>query len=298
MTINATIGINPISWSNDDLQYIGGEVPLDTCLTQAAEAGYAGVELGHKFPRKAELLKPVLAQHDLSLVSGWYSGQLLQRDENAEISAMKAHASLLQSMGCDVLIFAEVTACIHSEQAVRLSQRPKIPAADWAQFGKRMSAVAQVAADYGLKLSYHHHMGTVVQSSEDIDALMNETSDDVHLLLDAGHAVFAGADPVALAKQYAARISHVHCKDIRPQVLSYCLNRDGSFLDAVLDGVFTVPGDGFVDFPGLFAELAANDYQGWVVVEAEQDPSVAPSKAYANLGRKNLSALIENANQA
>lgn len=296
MTIRANIGINPISWTNDDLQYIGGEVPLETCLIQAAEAGYAGVELGHKFPRTPELLKPVLAAHDLSLVSGWYSGQLLSRDEHAEVAAMKAHASLLQAMGCNVLIFAEVTACIHSEPATRLSQRPKIPATDWARFGKRMSAVAAVAADYGLKLSYHHHMGTVVQSTEDIDALMNETSDDVHLLLDAGHAVFAGADPVELAKQYASRIAHVHCKDIRPQVLSQCLNRDSSFLDGVLDGVFTVPGDGFIDFPGLFTELAASDYEGWVVVEAEQDPSVAPSLEYATLGRKNLSDLIARAN--
>lgn len=297
MTINAKIGINPISWSNDDLQYIGGEVPLETCLTQAAEAGYAGVELGNKFPRDAGLLKPILAEHGLSLVSGWYSGQLLERDQNEEVAAMKAHASLLQAMGCEVLIFAEVTGCIHSEPATRLSQRPQIPAVDWARFGNRMSAVGAVAADYGLKLSYHHHMGTVVQSTEDIDALMNETSDDVHLLLDAGHAVFAGVDPVALAQQYASRIAHVHCKDIRPQVLANCQNRDASFLDAVLDGVFTVPGDGFINFPGLFRELAASDYHGWVVVEAEQDPSVAPSSEYAILGRKNLSEIIAVTNK-
>ena len=159
-----------------------------------------------------------------------------------------------------------------------------------------MSAVAAVAADYGLKLSYHHHMGTAVQSSADIDALMNETSDDVHLLLDSGHAVFAGADPVALAQQYSARIAHVHCKDIRPQVLSQCINRDASFLDGVLDGVFTVPGDGFIDFPGIFAELSKASYEGWVVVEAEQDPSVAPSNTYARLGYANLTGLIAQAN--
>lgn len=296
MTMKAFIGINPISWSNDDLQYIGGDVSLETCLTQATDAGYDGVELGHKFPRDARLLKPILDQHNLSLVSGWYSGQLLKRDENAEVAAMKAHASLLQAMGCNILIFAEVTGCIHSEPTTRLSQRPKLPAADWARFGRRLSAVASVAADYGLKLSYHHHMGTAVQSTADIDALMNETTDDVHLLLDSGHAVFAGADPVALAKQYSTRIAHVHCKDIRPQVLSHCLNRDATFLDGVLDGVFTVPGDGFIDFPGLFAELAASDYEGWVVVEAEQDPSVAPSSVYAKLGHANLSRLIAQAN--
>jgi sugar phosphate isomerase/epimerase len=157
-----------------------------------------------------------------------------------------------------------------------------------------MSEVAKVAAGYGLKLCYHHHMGTVVQSAADIDALMQETSDDVHLLLDTGHAFFAGADPVSLARQYSDRIGHLHCKDIRIKPMQRCANRDGSFLDAVLDGTFTVPGDGCIDYPGVFAALG--DYSGWAVVEAEQDPSVAPPAKYAQLGHDNLRALVGSEN--
>ncbi|MEQ9563703.1 MAG: myo-inosose-2 dehydratase [Woeseiaceae bacterium] len=286
--MNLRLGINPISWSNDDLQYVGGHISLETCLREAAAAGFDGVELGHKFPRDAKALKPVLDAHGLSLVSGWYSGRLLTRNSSDEALSMATHADLLSRMGCDVLIFAEVTGCIHSDLDTRLSRRPSIPASGWREFGRRMSEVAKASADRGLKLCYHHHMGTVVQSAGDIDALMQETSDDVYLLLDTGHAMFAGADPVALARQYAARIGHLHCKDIRETVMRQSLNRDASFLDAVLDGVFTVPGDGCIDYAGVFAALAKQEYQGWAVVEAEQDPSVAPPAHYANLGRKNL----------
>lgn len=290
--MNPSFGINPISWTNDDLQYVGGEVPLETCLSQAKQAGFEGVELGHKFPRDAARLRPILDNHGLRLVSGWYSCHLLQHDARQEAANMQAHASLLQAMGCTVIIFAEVTGCIHGDRITRLSQRPRIGAGEWRQFGQRLSDTAKIAADYGLDLCYHHHMGTVVQSREDIAALMENTSDEVRLLLDSGHARFAGADPVELAQTYLDRIGHVHCKDIRPRVLAACQNRDSSFLDAVLDGVFTVPGDGFVDFPGIFRELAKIDYSGWMVVEAEQDPSVAPSLHYASLGHRNLQAMF------
>lgn len=288
MTI--TLGINPITWSNDDLQYVGANISLDTCLRETAAAGFDGIELGHKFPRDAETLQPILDKHDLALVSGWYSGRLLHRDAKSEATAMQKHAELLAAMGCKVLIFAEVTGCIHSDVDARLSLRPKLGADEWRQFGQRMSEVARIAADYGLKLSYHHHMGTVVQSHADIDALMQETSDDVYLLLDTGHAYFAGADPVHLAKQYSSRVGHLHCKDIREKPMRRCLNRDGSFLSAVLDGAFTVPGDGCIDYPGVFAALP--DYSGWAVVEAEQDPSVAPPAKYASMGHDNLRALV------
>jgi inosose dehydratase len=286
MTIS--IGINPITWSNDDLQYVGGDISLQTCLTEVAAAGYDGVELGHKFPRKTAELAPLLGEHGLSLVSGWYSGQLLERDSAKEIAAMSAHATLLEEMGCDVLIFAEVTGCIHSDHATRLTARPRITAAEWKKFGRRLSEVGKACADRGLKLCYHHHMGTVVQSLADIDALMHETSEDVFLLLDTGHAFFAGADPVALAREYAGRTGHLHCKDVREAVMHRCLNRDSSFLDAVLDGVFTVPGDGCIDYQGVFSKLGEAGYEGWAVVEAEQDPSVALPSVYAQLGYKNL----------
>jgi len=290
MTIS--IGINPITWSNDDLQYVGGDVSLQTCLTETAAAGYDGIELGHKFPRDAGTLQPLLDEHGLSLVSGWYSGRLLERSASDEIEAMTAHADLLEAMGCDVLIFAEVTGCIHSDVDARLSSRPRIAAAEWQQLGRRLSEVASACRDRGLKLCYHHHMGTVVQTRSDIDALMQETSDEVCLLLDTGHAFFAGADPAALAHDYATRTGHLHCKDVRKNVMRQSLNRDSSFLEAVLNGVFTVPGDGCIDYPGVFAELSKVNYDGWAVVEAEQDPSVATPSTYASLGCKNLRNLV------
>jgi inosose dehydratase len=285
--MSISIGINPITWSNDDLQFVGSNISLDTCLADVAKAGYAGVELGHKFPRDAAVLKPLLDAHGIALVSGWYSGRLLERDSNSEIAALKAHASLLAEMGCEVLIFAEVTGCIHSDISTRLSQRPRIAGTEWQHFGQRLSEVGKAAADFGLRLCYHHHIGTVVQSRDDIDALMQATTDDVQLLLDTGHAWFAGADPVKLAETYAARIGHLHCKDIREPQMRHCINRDCSFLDAMLDGVFTVPGDGCIDYAGVFAALGKVSYSGWAVVEAEQDPSVAPPYRYAKLGYEN-----------
>ena len=290
--MDVSFGINPITWSNDDLHYVGSNISLQTCLSEASAAGYDGVELGHKFPRDAEVLKPILDEYGLSLVSGWYSGRLLERDSQSETDAMQAHAGLLQQMGCDVLILAEVTGCIHSAKDARLSLRPRLRANQWQLFGRRMSELGKATAALGLKLCYHHHMGTVVQSAGDIDALMNETTDDVFLLLDTGHAVFAGADPVSLAQQYGDRIGHVHCKDIRESVLRSCLNRDSSFLDAVLNGAFTVPGDGSVPYEDVFSVLSGIDYQGWLVVEAEQDPSVAPPDYYAQLGIRNLKTVI------
>lgn len=288
------IGINPISWSNDDLQYVGGHISLETCLSDAAIAGYDGVELGHKFPRDASSLRPILERHDLSLVSGWYSGHLVSRDSDAEIAAIAAHADLLQAMGCDVLIFAEVSGCIHGSKDTRLSQRPRLKADQWSTFGKRLSQVGNAMSDKGLRLCYHHHMGTVVQSGDDVDALMNETGDNVHLLLDAGHALFAGIDPADLSQRYADRIGHVHCKDIRESVMRQSLNRDCSFLDAVLNGVFTVPGDGCINFGEIFSVLAKVDYRGWVVVEAEQDPNVADPLTHAKSGFEHLAELVRN----
>lgn len=287
------LGTNPIAWSNDDLRSLGGATSLETCLTEARQAGFTGIELGHKFPREAAPLKAVLSAHDLSLVSGWYSCELLVRDANAEIKAIQDHLKLLKALGCSVLIFAETSNAIHGDQSKPLSARPKLAAGDWAEFGRRATQVAEAVAAEGLKLVYHHHMGTVVESEADIDAFMDATGDAVGLLLDTGHATFAGADPIALARRYRARIHHVHCKDLRRPVMDSVKARDTSFLDAVVDGVFTVPGDGCVDFAGVLKELPG--YAGWLVVEAEQDPEKANPLAYAKLGHANLTRFAAGA---
>ena len=281
------LGANPIGWSNDDLRELGAHIPLETCLAEARAAGFAGMELGHKFPREAAALRQVLSAHGLDLVSGWYSSNLLTRDADAELAALEPHLALLESLGAKVLVFAETTGAVHGDRSRAISSRPRLAADDWPRLGARMTRVAEAVAARGLDLVYHHHMGTVVETGEDIAALMAATGPAVKLLLDTGHATFAGADPVKLARDYRTRIGHVHCKDVRTAVMHCARREDWSFLDAVVAGVFTVPGDGDVDFPAVLAELPR--YAGWLVVEAEQDPEKAPPAAYARLGYDNLS---------
>jgi inosose dehydratase len=285
------LGINPLTWSNDDLPSLGADIPLETCLREARAAGYEGVELGNKFPRRAAELKPILGAHGLALVSGWYSARLLERDVDSEFAAMQPHLELLLALGCEVMVVAEVTGNIHGDRAARLSRRPYMPQGRWEEFGARLTGLAERMRRSGMRMAFHHHMGTVVQSARDIDTLMASSGPAVELLLDTGHLGFAGGDPVDFARRYAARIAHVHCKDLRADVLASVRNRDSSFLDAVLAGVFTVPGDGLVDYGAVLAPLAAAGYRGWLVVEAEQDPVIAHPLTYAALGHRNLSAL-------
>ncbi|HNR21750.1 MAG TPA: myo-inosose-2 dehydratase [Steroidobacteraceae bacterium] len=289
MTIE--LGINPITWTNDDLPGLGADIPLETCLREARAAGYTGVELGRKFPRDARSLGPILAAHDLRLVSGWYSLRLLERDIDAEFAAMAAHLALLAALGSTVMVVCEVTGCIHGELGARLSRRPHMPPQRWAEFGDRLTRLARRMQDAGMRMAYHHHMGTVVQSGADVDALMKHTGEEVGLLLDTGHLTYAGENPARFATSYAARIVHVHCKDVRAEVLARARNRDASFLDAVLQGVFTVPGDGSVDFPAALGPLARAGYDGWLVVEAEQDPAVATPSVYAAKGHSYLARI-------
>jgi inosose dehydratase len=284
------IGANPIGWSNDDMRELGGGTPLETCLAEAASVGFQGMELGHKFPREAAALKAVLAPFHLACVSGWYSAELLTRDVEAEMAALRPHLELLKAMGATVLVFAETSNAIHGDRAAPLSRRPVLERERWARFGGRMTEVARRALREGVRLVYHHHIGTCVQSESDIAALMAATGEEVHLLLDTGHATWAGADPALLARRHRARVSHVHVKDVRAAVMAEAGAGDWSFLDAVLAGVYTVPGDGMVDFAAVFRELAG--YSGWVVVEAEQDPAKAHPLTYARKGYDHLARVL------
>lgn len=284
------LGANPIIWSNDDLRELGAGTSLETCLAQAREIGFEGMELGHKFPREPRALAQVLGRFSLACVSGWYSAQLLERDAQAELASLQPHLELLKAMGSEVLVFAEVSGAVHGDLQRPLSQRPQLRASDWGEFGRRLTQVAEATGAQGVRLAYHHHMGTVIQSEADIDALMAHTAPAVGLLLDTGHARFAGADPVALARRHGARVCHFHAKDLRAEVCGRALREDWSFLKAVLNGVFTVPGDGSVPFAQVFEALPA--YRGWVVLEAEQDPGIANPHRYASLGYRNLRQLL------
>ena len=287
------IGVNPIGWSNDDLRELGGATPLETCLAEAKEAGFEGMELGHKFPREPGALKAALAPFGLALVSGWHSAELLTRSPEAELAAIRPHLDLLKALGATVVIVAETSNAIHGDRGRPLSERPRLPVGDWARYGERLTALADATLGEGLRLVYHHHMGTIVESEADIDALMQSTGPSVHLLLDTGHATFAGADPVALARRYRDRIGHFHAKDVRPAVMAQARAQNLSFLDAVIAGVFTVPGDGCVDYPAVLAQLPT--LSGWAVVEAEQDPDKAHPLTYAKLGFANLDRFLRQA---
>lgn len=290
-----SLGINPITWTNDDMPDLGGDIPLETCLAETRLAGYAGIELGGKFPRDAATLRPILERHRLQLVSGWYSAQLARRSVDEELTAIAPHLDLLATMGCTTMVFAEGHGSTDGNPAAPLSHRPKLADAAWPGFCAKLNAVARHLRQRGVRLAFHHHMGTVVQTEAEIDRLMAGTSDDVGLLLDTGHLVFAGGDPVALARRHGARIAHVHCKDVRAAVLADVLRDDRSFLHAVLDSVFTVPGDGSIDFTAVLRALLPFGYNGWLVVEAEQDPAKAHPLTYARLGYANLMSAAEAA---
>ena len=295
------IGANPIGWSNDDLQEIGGATPLETCLAEAREAGFEGMELGHKFPREPQALKAALAPFGMACISGWYSAELLKRDADEEMRHLRPHLDLLKAMGSSVLVFAETSNAIHGDRSKPLSQRPVMKSGDWAEFGRRITEVAERTLAEGVRLVYHHHIGTIVESADDIDAFMAATGEAAHLLLDTGHATWGGADPAALARKYRARISHVHAKDVRRAVMEQARREDWSFLDAVLGqgsalGVYTVPGDGMVDYPAVFHELKG--YSGWIVVEAEQDPQKAHPLTYAKKGVAHLKQSLTEAGLA
>jgi inosose dehydratase len=288
------IGANPIGWSNDDMLEIGGDIPLERCLAEAREAGFVGMELGNKFPRRAAQLRPILEAHGHALVGGWHSVELLKRDARAEFEAARYHAELLCAMGCSVFIAAETSNAIHGRRDLPLSARPVLARDEWREFGRRMTDLARMLADeFRLRLVYHHHMGTVVQTEAEIDRLMEVTGEAAGLLLDTGHATWGGADPARLARHYRERIFHVHCKDVREEEMWRANREDRSFLDAVLAGVYTVPGDGIVDYVGVLSQLPG--YSGWIVVEAEQDPKKANPLQYAILGRENLGRFIAEA---
>ncbi|MBO1106791.1 MAG: myo-inosose-2 dehydratase [Plesiomonas shigelloides] len=289
------LGINPLTWTNDDLPSLGAETPLETCLSEGKLAGFEGFELGNKFPRQASVLGPILARHQLKLVSGWYSGELLTRSVEEEIAAVQDHLTLLRELGANVMVFCEVTDCIHGKQQVPVNQRPHFPAERWVEYGAKLTEFARYTQSQGVQIAYHHHMGTMIETEQDIDLLMQHTGEEVGLLLDTGHLTFAGVDPVAVAARWAKRINHVHCKDVRPAVLAEVKNKKMSFLNAVLAGVYTVPGDGCVDYPAVFRELKRVNYQGWLVVEAEQDPAIAHPLTYARLGYNNLHRFAEDA---
>ena len=296
MSWNVRIGINPLSWMNDDLPALGGETALETALAEGKEIGYEGFELGNKFPKDGPALKAKLDAFGLACVSGWYSGFLAEDSVEAEIERCKAHMSKLQYNGVKVVVYGECAGTIQGQIDTPLAKRPRFASdALWKAYGERLNAFgAHLKKTYGITLAYHHHMGAYVESPADIDHLMQVTdAQSVGLLFDTGHAFYGGAqDPNAALLKHIDRVVHVHCKDVRVPVISQARNDNWSFLNGVINGIFTVPGDGSIDYRAVLSTLKNAGYEGWLVVEAEQDPAVAPSYEYAKKGYDTLRALV------
>ena len=294
------IGINPIGWSNDDLPALGGETPLETALSEGKEIGYQGFELGNKFPREPAVLKAKLGEYGLACVSGWYSGRLAKSSVSEEIERVAPHLDLLVYNGAKVMVYGEVQDSIQGEIDTPLAKRPRfVNRSDWKAYGERLTSFGGHLLKRGLRLAYHHHMGAYCETPEDIGTLMSLTGDEVGLLFDTGHMAFSGAGAAGVVEQlekHITRVCHVHCKDVRPQVLKLARNNGWSFLQSVLNGAFTVPGDGAIDFEAVLRSLARAGYRGWLVVEAEQDPAVAPSYRYAQKGYQTLRAIVDTIN--
>jgi inosose dehydratase len=282
------LAINPITWVNDDMPSLGAGTTLDTILSETRLAGFAGTEMSFQFPKTAAELGPLLKQHHLVLTSGWYDGRILERDLDAEWTAILPHMTLLRDLGCSHVVYADTSRRAEGDLFAPISRRPKLADGEWTGYGKRLTSLADRMADFGVGMAFHHHMGTIVETDAEVDRLMAETGSAVGLLYDTGHSVFSGGDPVALLKRNVGRVVHVHCKDARKDLLEKARAKDESFMQAVLDGVFTVPGDGFIDYPTILGILHDAGYSGWLVCEAEQDPGKADPLTYARLGFSNL----------
>ena len=290
-------GTNPIAWSNDDDRTLGAHITLEQCLDETSKIGFDGIEKGHKFPQEPSALKAVLEPRNLRFVSGWHSLNLLTSSIEDEKAAMQPALDLLKAMGSKVIIVCETSNAIHGNDDVALSERPHLPDSDWTTFGAGVEALAKYAADQGVALAYHHHMGTIVESEDEIDKLMENTGPHTNLLLDTGHCLFGGGNPERVAKKYMNRVRHIHAKNVRPVIADQVRNEKLSFLEGVRRGVFTVPGDteGGVDFLPVLKIAAEHGYEGWLVIEAEQDPDVRNPFEYQSLGLKSLKAFARQA---
>lgn len=290
-------GTNPIAWSNDDDQTLGANISLDQCLADCRTLGFDGIEKGHKMPNDGATLKATLGAYGLRFVSGWHSTHLLVNDIYTEIASLQGFLDMVKAAGSNRVIACECSNTVHGNDAIPVNDRPRLSEADWQRLTTGIETLASVAAAQGVTLVYHHHMGTVIESEDEIDRFMAMTGPHTHLLLDTGHCTFGGGDPERVARKHMARVAHIHAKNIRPTIMAEVRSQRLSFLEGVRRGVFTVPGDpeGSVAFEPVLQIAAAHGYQGWLVIEAEQDPAVRNPLYYQGMGLTALKAMAKAA---
>ncbi|MDE3026838.1 MAG: myo-inosose-2 dehydratase [Paracoccaceae bacterium] len=284
--MKAKLGIAPIAWWNDDLAELSDDVSLEECLRQASVAGFTGMETGRRFPMDMAELGPILKKYGISVCGGWFSGLLLDGDIEVEKDRVVAQHAFFKAAGAPCIVYGETARSVQGIKSAPLATKPKLTEAEMATYGRKVSDFADWCAANGMPISYHHHMAAVVETEAELDLFMKHST--VPLLFDAGHMAFAGGDNLRVIETHWKRITHVHTKDIRRAVVDGLDRSRESFLDAVVKGAFTVPGDGSLDFEAIVKALAAKGYEGWFVVEAEQDPKVSPPLEMAQKGQKEL----------
>ncbi|PIE16281.1 MAG: myo-inosose-2 dehydratase [Rhodobacterales bacterium] len=289
--MKAKLGIAPIAWWNDDLEELSDDVSLDECLRQAAEAGLTGMETGRRFPMNMDELGPVLNKYKISVCGGWFSGLLLNGDIEVEKDRIAEQHAFFKAAGAPCIAYGETALSVQGERHTPMAQKPKLTEAEMEVYGRKVSDFADWCAKEGMPLSYHHHMAAAVETEAELDMFMKHSS--VPLLFDAGHMAFAGGDNFRVIENHHTRINHVHTKDIRKDIVDGLNRESESFLDAVIKGAFTVPGDGSLDFEAIVKALAAKGYEGWFVIEAEQDPVANPPLEMARKGRAELSRVMD-----
>jgi len=280
------LAIAPIAWTNDDLPELGGHISFEQCIDEMAAAGFTGSEIGNKYPMDPDVLKPALEQRGLQISSAWFSTFFSEEGRGGEtVDKYAEHMNFLKVMGARVVNVCECGHCVQMGSR-HVFDRPEYSDEQWQLVAKGLNLIGEIAIENDMINAYHYHMGTMVQNLEETDRLMELTDPGlVHLLVDTGHAHYAGDDPLSIVQKYGPRIRNVHLKDIRQEILDMVHSGKMSFLDSVKAGVFTVPGDGCIDFSPIFKALAEKGYQGWFVVEAEQDPDKANPQEYAKIAR-------------
>ncbi|HEY5081199.1 MAG TPA: myo-inosose-2 dehydratase [Bauldia sp.] len=286
--MKAKLGMSPIAWWNDDLVELSDDVSLEECLRQSRSAGFTGMEMGRRFPKDPAVMLPILKAADVTLCGGWFSGTLVNEDLAANQDRILPMIELFKAVNAPCIVYGEVGRSIQGDRSKPLATKPKLSDGEMKAYAKKVSAFGEWCAARGMPLSYHHHMAAVVETEPELDAFMAASGPGIPLLLDAGHLAFAGGNVLRAIDTHHARITHVHVKDIRRPVIDGLDRTSQSFLDAVALGAFTVPGDGSLDFGAIVQRFAHYAYEGWFVVEAEQDPRKNPPLKMAEIGHKEL----------
>jgi inosose dehydratase len=293
--MKAKLGIAPIAWWNDDLAELSDDVSLEECLRQASVAGFTGMETGRRFPMNMKELGPILARFGISVCGGWFSGLLLDGDIEQEKDRIRAQMDFFIAAEAPCIVYGETARSIQGIRCAPLDTKPRLSDEEMKDYGRKMTAFAEWCVGQGMPITYHHHMAAAIETEAELDLLMANSGEALPLLFDAGHLAFAGGNVLRVIDKHHSRISHVHTKDVRSSVIDKLDRKRESFLDAVVKGAFTVPGDGSLDFAAIIARLASYGYEGWFVVEAEQDPKISPPLEMARKGHAELMRLMASA---